>query len=221
MIRVAVVLACIALLVLRLAFVELVAVHGNTMAPAVLDGDVLLVMAQTKPTLGDVVLVDIGGQTVVRRVIGLAGHRIGSLAGVLTRDELPVATHVAGTFAWREVSEEQEAPQHRQHHFVEALTEDRLHRMLGDHVGAAKPWMLELPEVEVPPGALFVLCDNRRQCPLDERSGVVPTTAITGVVHSLLWYGDARVEPVAHRPFYGAFKPLASGPALDGRPGQK
>jgi hypothetical protein len=143
---------------------------------------------------------------------------------VLTRDEVAVPTQVTKSFAWRETSEDLDEAldlQHRQHRFIEQLEGDRYHHILGDFVGAAKRWTLELPELEVPPGSLFLLCDNRRQCPLDERSGVVPRAAIKGVVRALLWYGDARAEPPKYRPFYGAFVPLASRPFDGGRSGQK
>lgn len=204
-------LAVVALVVIRLAFVELVSVSGNTMAPNILDGDVLVVLSQAEVRRGDVVLVEVGEQAVLRRVIGVPGDVLGSAAGVLTRDELPVPTQVADTFAWRGPAGDDGVPgaQHRQYQFVEALGDGRVHHVLGDHVGAARPWTLELPQVEVPPGNVFVLCDNRRLCPLDERAGIIPLSAIQGVARSM-FYGDPHTADPEHRPFYGAFSPLAS-----------
>ncbi|MCB9524134.1 MAG: signal peptidase I [Myxococcales bacterium] len=200
------------LLVARLFFVQLVVVRGNTMAPNVLDGDVLLVHAMDTPRRGDVVLLNVGGPSVVRRVVGLPGETIGARSGVLARDELPVATRLDGVFAWRSITEDGDERPHRQRKLVEA-TEDGLgHAILGDYEGSAHAWSLDLPDITVPPGHLYVLCDNRRLCPLDERAGLVPVDAVEGVARSLLWYGDARAQEPAERPLYGAFAPLASGP---------
>ncbi len=205
--RVLLVLAVLGLIIGRLFFVELVAVHGNTMAPNILDGDVLLVSRRTELELGAVVLIEHEDSMVLRRIIGLPGERIGSRQGVLTRAESPVQTRVSGNFAYRD-SEEDARPR-RQQELEETLPDGRSHALLGDHVGAARPWLLEVPDVEVPPGHLFVLCDNRRTCPLDERSGLVPMEWVHGVAGRLMWYGSSRVEPIVG-PFYGAFEPLKS-----------
>lgn len=208
------VLALLGVAVVRLVFFELLVVRGNTMAPGILDGDVLLLEKRARPGLGDVVLLEYEGQAVLRRVLGLPGDRVGSADGVLTRNELPIATRVAGTFAYHDPTPEDTRPR-RQQHLLERLGDGRSHEVLGDHVGAARPWLLELPDVEIPAGHLFVMCDNRRTCPLDERAGVVPLAWVRGVAPFVMWYGDARVEPPAEQPFYGAFKSTGSTESAD------
>ncbi len=177
---------------LRLALLELVVVRGNTMAPVVLDGDVLLIKSRAEAKVGDVVLVEHEGRSVVRRVLATAGARITAIDGVLTVDEVPLETRVDGTFAYRDTGDEPRPL--RQQRFVERLGEGPQHEILGDHVGAARPWLFELPDLEVPSGYVFVLCDNRRTCPLDERSGVVPIDWIDGVASRRAWTGGARLS---------------------------
>ncbi len=195
----------VALLLLRLLFVELVVVRGNTMAPSVLHGDVLLVASRGDVELGSVVLVEHDGRTTLRRVLAGPGARIASTDGVLTLGDMPAEVRVDGTFAYRDPGEEQRRPR-RQQRYVEHAGEIQ-NVILGDHIGAARPWLLDLPELEVPVGHVFVLCDNRRTCPLDERSGVVPLEWIQGVATHLLWTGDARLEEDQGS---GGFRPLTS-----------
>ena len=82
--------------------------------------------------------------------------------------------------------------------------------VLGEHLGAARPWRLSLPELEVPPGLLFVLCDNRRDCPAEETAGLVPATAVVGIADAFVWYGDARSRTEALQPLYGGLIPVAT-----------
>lgn len=197
--------AVVALLVFRLVFVELVVVRGNTMAPAVLDGDALLVATRGDVRVGRIVLIEFDGRTVLRRIVAGPGARVTSVDGVLAVDEVPMEVRVDGTFAYRDTGEAQRRPR-RQQRYIERAGEVQ-HAILGDHVGAAHPWLLDLPELEVPRGHVFVLCDNRRTCPLDERSGVVPLEWIEGVATHVLWTGDARLEDDHGA---GGFSPLTS-----------
>lgn len=198
----------------RLFFIELVRVRGNTMAPVVLDGDVLLVTSVGRPDRGDVVLLEAGERSVLRRVIGLPGERLAGVEDQLTLDDIALETRPQGAFAYFSPDREQ---RFQQRMFREWLPDGRSHLVLGDHDGAARPWMFEAPELEVPPGHLFVMCDNRRTCLLDEMAGVVPVDAVTGVARTLVWYGEARAQsPEGSR--YGALTGLAStsGPSVDG-----
>ena len=180
------------LLLVRLFLFELVIVRGNTMAPSILEGDVLLIQAQPEVALGDVVLIEQGERRVLRRVLASEGQRIASLDGLLLIDDLPLEVHVEEPFAYREAERTL-----RQQSFMEPLGPKLKHHILGDHLGSAKPWVMELPELTVPPGHLFLLCDNRRSCPLDKLSGVVPKAWISGRVKDLLWQGEARIQPSA------------------------
>lgn len=199
----------ITLFLVRTFLVELVRVRGNYMAPTLTDGDLLLVRHERLAGRGDIVVLELGGQAVLRRVIGVPGDRIGTEAGILTLNELPVNTQVAGTFAYRE-----EAPRgfrtQRQHLLQEEIEAGRFQRVLGDHVGAGRPWRLAFEPVVVEPAFLFVLCDNRRECPPDERMGLVPASAVVGVAQRLLRAGGARVEPL--RLDQGEVVPLTAGP---------
>lgn len=201
----------LALIVTRLVFFELVRVRGATMAPNALEGDVLLVASLGEPTLGSVVLVEQGEREVLRRVVGLPGDHMSTVDGVLVRNGVPLDTEAVGLFGWRAAEDgEAVARPHRQGLLIERFADGRAHYLLGDHDGAARPWRLELPEVQVPPGHVFVLCDNRRTCPLDEQSGPVALDRINGVARSVLWLGDARADPPGEGLDYGAFTPLAS-----------
>lgn len=202
----------LSLIVTRLVFFELVQVRGDTMAPNAMEGDVLLVSSLGDPTLGSVVLVEQAEREVLRRVVGLAGDHIATADGVLLRNGVPLDTAKTGVFGWLRRTDETEdsVRPHRQALVDEAFADGRWHHILGDHDGAARPWRLELPEVQVPPGHVFVLCDNRRICPLDDQAGPVAIDRIGGVARWLLWYGGAREVPPESRPFYGAFRRLGS-----------
>lgn len=198
----------IAVVIARLFFWELVVVRGNTMAPAVVDGDILLVRRGVPPAVGDVVVLRLEERVVLRRVVAVAGDRVGSDEGVLTINDLPLSTRVEGAFGYRDAER-----QRRQERFRETLPDGRTHGVLGDMIGAARPWLFELPPLEVPAGHVFVLCDNRRVCPLDELAGPVPVQWSEGVARDLMWYGDGRLSPPEVQPLYGAFEPLGSAPA--------
>ncbi len=209
--------AIVGLIGVRLLLVELVQVRGNTMAPNVLEGDVLLVVRRAAPQPGDVVLVQHGGRSVLRRVLAAPGDTVGTAEGVLLRNELPLETRTAGTFAYYEDHAGEAERPRRQQLFVERFEDGRRHAALGDHVGAASPWSIDLPALEVPSGHLFLLCDNRRTCPQDELAGVVPRAWVRGVARYLMWYGDARVESLDGRAPWGAFLRLDSQrPASNG-----
>ncbi len=200
----AVALAVLVLLVVRFVYMELVIVRGQTMAPAALDGDVLLVARRSTPRVGDLVLVEHDEQTVLRRILAGPGTRVTAVDGVLTLDDVPLETRVDGTFTYREPGGDGRT--HRQHRYLEQGTNEQ-HPILGNHVGAARLWLLELPDLEVPPGHFFVLCDNRRSCPLDERSGVVAMDWLHGVVtHRVL----AGAEDDAQSGGWKALRPSES-----------
>lgn len=194
-----------AVVIARVFFWELVEVRGNTMAPAVVDGDILLVRRGVAPQVGDVAVLRLEDRVVLRRVIAVAGDRVGSDEGVLTVNDLPLDTRVAGAFGYRH---DDRARRHE--HFREALPDGRVHGILGDLIGAARPWLFEIPPIEVPAGHVFVLCDNRRICPLDELAGPVPVQWAEGVARDLMWYGEGRLTTPEVQPLYGAFVPLAS-----------
>ena len=202
----------ITLLLVRTFLVELVRVHGNYMAPSLTEGDLVLVRRTRAAGRGDVVVLELGGQVVLRRVIGVPGDRLATDAGVLTLNELPVDTQLAGNFAYRE--ETARGPRtHRQHLLQEEIETGRWQRVLGDHLGAGRPWRLSFDPVTVDPGFLFVLCDNRRECPAlfgDDDHGVVPASAVVGVAQSLLRSGGARVVPLSLS--QGDALPLTAGP---------
>jgi signal peptidase I len=194
---------------IRMFLVEIVRVRGNVMAPALTEGDLALVRHAREAGRGDVVLIELGGEVVLRRVLGVPGDHIASQAGVLTLNELPIATVVGGSFSYREPTL-RGFRTHRQQLVIEEIEPGRFLRVLGDHVGAGRPWRLVIEPATVSPGQFFVYCDNRRECPVDERAGLVPATAVVGVAQSLLWYGDART--VAPAPLQGATLPLTAGP---------
>lgn len=211
----AIALGAAALLVLslaltRLVFFELVRVRGNTMAPAAMHDDILLVANLGRPGLGAVVLLEDRNREVLRRVVGVPGDRMATAEGVLTRNGVPLETTPSGVFETYEGKDETDRRPHGQTMAIERFADGRGHGILGDHDGAARPWRFDLPEIEVPPGHVFVLCDNRRTCPLDDASGVVALDRIAGVARSVMWYGEARVVPPPDAPFYGAFYGLAS-----------
>jgi signal peptidase I len=145
---------------------------------------------------------------VLRRVLGVAGDRFQVIDGLLYRNGQPMPARTLGTFTYRDG---EGADPRRQQLLEETLEAGRAHRVLGDYEGAARPWTLELPVIEVPPGHLFLICDNRRQCPLDDKLGSVPAAWVQGVARSIVWYGEARAEAPPSQPFYGAFAPLVSG----------
>ncbi len=207
-------ISVVVLLFARLFFVELVIARGSSMAPTVLEGDVLIINRRASPRVGDLVIVKLGERAVLRRILATSGTRIATVDGVLALNESALDTRMSGTFAYHDSTPEADAKKEprprRQTVFVERLPDGRHHDALGDHVGASKPWLMELPETEVPPGHVFVLCDNRRRCPEDELSGVVSLERISGVASYLMWYGDARVELPSDRSIVGAFKSLRS-----------
>ncbi len=199
------------LLLARLVLFEPIVVRGNTMAPIAADGDVLLVMSHPEPRAGDLVLVLHEGRAVLRRVLATPGQRVGSADGALTLDGIPLRTRVSGTFTYRDPNLKAPRRQQRLTETMDVTDHQQLTwSILGDHVGAARPWALELPGLEVPDGHVFVLCDNRRTCPLDERSGVLPITWIKGVATHLFWHGGARADEGAPPPGYGGFAPLSA-----------
>ncbi len=208
-----------ALALTRLVFFELVQVRGDTMAPNAMEGDILLISSLATPSLGSVVLVEQGEREVLRRVVALAGDHVATVDGVIERNGHPLRTERIGVFGWLRASAEADARPHRQVLLDERFADGRRHRILGDHDGAARPWRLDMPELEVPPGHVFVLCDNRRICPLDDQAGPVALHRITGVARSVLWLGDAREVPPAEGGFEGLGSRVSGeqgDPARDG-----
>jgi len=201
----------LAVVITRLFVFEMVQVRGGTMAPNAMEGDILLVASLGDPALGSVVLVEHGEREVLRRIVGLPGDTITTADGVLVRNGVPLGTEEVGVFGWlRDIEGEPDARPHRQALVAERFADGRLHHLLADHDGTARPWRLSLPEVEVPPGHVFVLCDNRRICSLDDQAGPVRVDRITGVARSVLWRGGSRDPSSGVRSLPGAFDGLAS-----------
>ncbi|MFN3197564.1 MAG: signal peptidase I [Bradymonadia bacterium] len=195
--RVFILLAIIGLVVARLFFFELVVIRGNTMAPTALDGDVVLIHRSRPPKLGDVVLIDTEeAGAVVRRILGSAGDVIQTEDGRLIRNGQPIEARKVGSFAYQEL-EEAEMPPRRQHFIREGAADALLYHVLGDHVGNVRPWALNFEPITVPPGHVFILCDNRPICPDGPPGLAVPESAIVGVVGVPLWLGKARVDQPA------------------------
>ncbi len=178
------------LVIVRLFFLQLALVQGNTMAPLLVDGDLVMIRQRGKPQLGDVVVVEQAGRAVWRRVLGLPGDVMGTKNGVLTLNGVALETRAIGSFGYYEGKDRQER---RQKRLREALPDGSAHSILGDYQGALNPWFLELDEIEVPPGYYFVFCDNRPTCAQDELSGLVPASAVNGIANRILWQGSNRI----------------------------
>jgi signal peptidase I len=196
--------AVVVLASLRFFVLSFAEVQGDAMAPNALQGDVLLVLHAATPALGDVVVVEGKPNAVLRRILGTAGDRISATGGRLIRNGDPLQSRSLGRFAFRDGHRVL-----RQHRYWEALSLEAGHATLADFISAPRSWNLEFPETVVPPGHVFAYCDNRRQCPPDDRAGVLSLEAVSGVAWGLMWFGDARmVEPV--RPVLGAYSALRS-----------
>ena len=200
-------------LMLRVFVGQLVVVRGDLMAPLVHDGDVLIVRHARVPTVGDVVLIDLGDDKParLRRVLARPGDQIGSRQGAFLRNGRAHGLTLVGPYVWSQTDPDG-ATARRQQLYTEDAPEGA-RAVLGDHLGAARPWRLHLPEVEVPPGMLFVLCDNRRECPADETAGLVPAIAVIGIADAFLWYGPARSRTEARQPLYGGLVPVMAAAA--------
>jgi len=221
MLRAALGVALLLLLLLRLLVGQLVLVRGDLMAPLIHDGDVLVVRHARVPAVGDVVLLDFGDDAPprLRRVLAQSGDRIGTLNGAFVRNGQLAPLTLVGPYAWShpEATTGAQAPQQRKQLLYREEAPDGSRAVLGEHLGAAQPWRLSLPELEVPPGLLFVLCDNRRDCPTEETAGLVPAIAVVGIADAFVWHGDARSRTEALQPLYGGLIPVATpAPASTG-----
>ncbi|MBU0550034.1 signal peptidase I [Myxococcota bacterium] len=181
-IKIGLTFALISLLAARLFFYELVQARGEAMAPALFTGDVLLLERGGGVALGDVILIEHQGRSALRRILAGPGVQLGSLNGGLTRDGVPL--HLSEAQAH---SDEASGPRRPQRRRLECIDAQRCHEILGDYIGGGHSWQLEIPDIEVPPGHLFAFCDNRRACPLDEFSGVIPLEWITGRIEGVVW----------------------------------
>lgn len=204
--------AALAIVVLRIAFFELVEARGPTMAPALVEGDIALAQRLPTPELGDIVLVEAAsGPPLLRRVVGVPGDTVGVTEGVLTRRGQTVETTAIAPFVWTGADD----ARHRQRQFRERLADDIVIEILGTAPGLGQPHELRFDDVEVPPGHFMVLCDNRPMCPKIWRDGaigshlggLVSADAVRAVVSHLMWYGARDSEP-PEAPFYGAFRSL-------------
>ncbi len=189
--RFALIVFVLVLCVARLFFVQLALVQGNTMAPLLVDGDLVLVRQRGTPGLGDVVVVEMNGRAVWRRVLGVPGDMVGTKNGVLTLNGGALETRAIGTFAYYDGDERLER---RQKRLRETMPDGSVHSILGDYQGALNPWFWEIEEQEVPTGFYFVFCDNRPTCVQDELSGLVPQSAIAGIASRILWQGSNRMS---------------------------
>lgn len=185
--------------------ISLAEVQGDAMAPNVLEGDIVLVLHSKSPAVGDVVVVDGTPNPVLRRILGAAGDRISADGGRIVRNGEALESRSMGQFSFREGQRVL-----RQHLYWEALSVSSGHQVLSNYVSAPRSWNLQFDEQAVPEGHVFVYCDNRRRCPDDARSGVVPLSAVSGVAWGLMWYGEARVTSPPTRPLLGAYSPLRS-----------
>jgi signal peptidase I len=212
--RAALGVALLLLLLLRLLVGQLVLVRGDLMAPLIHDGDVLVVRHARVPSVGDVVLLDLEDDAPprLRRVLAQPGDRIATINGAFVRNGQAAPLTLVGPYAWShpETSPGAQGPQQRKQLLYREEAPEGSRAVLGEHMGAARPWRLSLPELEVPPGLLFVLCDNRRDCPTEETAGLVPATAVVGIADAFVWYGDARSQTEALQPLYGGLIPVAT-----------
>ncbi|MSP71058.1 MAG: signal peptidase I [Myxococcales bacterium] len=197
----------IGLVLLRLAVAELIVLRGNHMAPSVLDGDLLLLRHDRAPGMGDIVLVDLGGVVTLRRIVGVPGDRMSMVGGLLARNDVKLNIEIKGSFTYFERGEKA-ASARRQLKIIEDLAPDVRPTILGDYVGAARPFLATMAPIEVPPLHFLVLCDNRRTCPPNDLNGLVPEDQVLGIATAVVWYGEAwgPSRPAG----YGGFEALGS-----------
>lgn len=192
------VLLYLAVAVLRLGLVDLYSVPSGSMRPALIAGDVILVdrtaygptsaipglspdraaaLAWTKPARGDVVVFEHPKQpsvVMVKRVVGLPGDTVAvDSAGRLALNGTPLPLRAGGDAPnlWRQCLPQGPCPLIRARPSGEALAP------------AARP-------VQVAPGHLYVLGDDRLGSS-DSRGGwQVPAGAVLGRVVAVVWSRD-------------------------------
>ena len=152
-----------AILALRLitAFVFMpVQVVGNSMRETLHNGDVLLVSRLSKPTRGDVVVIEKeDGELLIKRVVAVAGDTVWTQNGILFRERQKGDVRV-----------------------VEEVLEPYLSAYNRTNTWADAVEKTDIEPVTVPSGCVYVLGDNRKDS-LDSRVyGCFPSENVMGVV---------------------------------------
>ena len=152
-----------AILALRLitTFVFMpVQVVGNSMRETLHNGDVLLVSRLSKPTRGDVVVIEKeDGELLIKRVVAVAGDTVWTQNGVLFRER-----QKDGILVVEEVLEPYLSAYNRTNTWADAVEKT------------------DIDPVTVPSGCVYVLGDNRKDS-LDSRVyGCFSSESVMGVV---------------------------------------
>jgi signal peptidase I len=143
-------------------------VPTDTMAPAILAGDRMFVDPRLGSPVrrGDVVVYKLWETRYIKRVLGLPGDTLAMRAGTLAIDGRPLVEPYALHAG------EGETPDPR-------FDWQRRHLASSDHAGYA-PTLATWGPLVVPPGAYFVLGDNRGQSVDSRYAGFLADTAILG-----------------------------------------
>ena len=169
----------LSVLVLRHSVGHWVRIHGESMSPTLTEGTIRFMSTLTQFNVGDLVLVRGEGRHVVRRLVGLTGDRISLRHGRLTLN----GTLVSG----RQIFQGEQALHAAQMTLLESVGNDRPYAVVVPGRSATQSKKLTLREVTVPQNAVFLLCDNRAECPIDSFFGLTKTTRIIGVIRESAW----------------------------------
>jgi signal peptidase I len=178
-----VVLVVLLFIGLRLWLGSVVVVRGFTMAPAYLDGDVLLIQSEKEVQAGDVVVVAVDDEAVLRRVVALTGDKVGSESGALTRN----GKSLVETSCQSVLIPTDESRKRARKCVVESSSDTHRYQVLTDYVAPDRPWSFRLSPTAVPAEQVFVLADDRRTAVSKDSSGLIAKSRILGVVNHRIW----------------------------------
>jgi signal peptidase I len=180
------------LVVLRLAFVDIITVGHNGMAPTIIAGDQVALWRGAKVEIGDIVLCahpGDPGRYVLSRVIARAGQHVGSERGQLQIDDRTVMRKVREPVRFFDVIT------NRTDRYLQAWEE------LGNNehmVFLKERTAFALRETPVRRG-LFTLGDNRSYRGEDSRTyGEVDPMTCKGVVFMRLVPAEVQGDPLDH-----------------------